>query len=75
MKINKKRIWSTVLSILMIISLIPQTAFADSVGGNVGGGGSGGMSGTTNYKAWSSSHQGYRFYMIDNNFNRVIMTM
>ena len=71
MKINKKRIWSTVLSILMIISLIPQTAFADSVGGNVGGGGSGGMSGTTNYKAWSSSHQGYRFYMIDNNFNRV----
>lgn len=74
MKKRAFRLLAGALAIMISLSAPLQTR-ADSVGGNVGGGGSGGMSGTTNYKAWSSSHQGYRFYMIDNNFNRVIMTM
>lgn len=64
MKKRAFRLLAGALAIMISLSTPLQTR-ADSVGGNVGGGGSGGMTGTTDYKAWSASHQGYRFYIID----------
>lgn len=71
----RTRILALTLSILTLFTAIPTTAYAeDSVGGNVSGGGTGGMGATTDAKAWSSNDQGYRFYLVDENFNRVTAT-
>ncbi len=68
----KTRILALILALLTAFTALPsQTTYADSVGGNVSGGGTGGMGATTDAKAWSSNDQGYRFYLVDENFNRV----
>lgn len=68
----RTRILALTLSILTLFTAIPTTAYAeDSVGGNISGGGQGGMGASSDYKAWSSDDQGYRFYLVDGNFNRV----
>lgn len=68
----RTRILALTLSILTLFTAIPTTAYAeDSVGGNISGGGKGGMGASSDYKAWSSDDQGYRFYLVDGNFNRV----
>lgn len=68
----RTRILALTLAILTALTALPsQTAYASSVGGNVSGGGTGGMGATTDAKAWSSNDQGYRFYLVDENFNRV----
>ena len=68
----RSRILALTLALLTAFTALPsQTAYADSVGGNVSGGGTGGMGATTDAKAWSSNDQGYRFYLVDENFNRV----
>lgn len=68
----RTRILALTLSILTIFTAIPTTAYAeDSVGGNISGGGKGDMGASSDYKAWSSDDQGYRFYLVDGNFNRV----
>lgn len=76
---RKKSIRSRILALTLAIltaftALTSQTAYASSVGGNVSGGGTGGMGATTDAKAWSSNDQGYRFYLVDENFNRVTAT-
>ncbi len=65
----KTRILALTLALLTTFTALP--VYADSVGGNVSGGGTGGMGATTDAKAWSSNDQGYRFYLVDENFNRV----
>lgn len=68
----KTRILALILALLTAFTALPfQTAYADSVGGNVSGGGTGGMGASSDAKAWSSNDQGYRFYLVDENFNRV----
>ena len=68
----RSRILALTLAILTAFTALPsQTAYADSVGGNVSGGGTGGMGASSDAKAWSSNDQGYRFYLVDENFNRV----
>ena len=68
----RTQILALTLSILTIFTAIPTTAYAeDSVGGNISGGGKGDMGASSDYKAWSSDDQGYRFYLVDGNFNRV----
>ena len=68
----RSRILALTLAILTAFTALPsQTVQADNVGGNVSGGGTGGMGATTDAKAWSSNDQGYRFYLVDENFNRV----
>ena len=68
----RTRILALTLALLTAFTALPsQTIYADNVGGNVSGGGIGGMGATTDAKAWSSNDQGYRFYLVDENFNRV----
>ena len=65
----RSRILALTLALLTAFTALPsQTTYADSVGGNVSGGGTGGMGATTDAKAWSSNDQGYRFYLVDENF-------
>jgi hypothetical protein len=56
---------------LIFLAIQSKPVYASSVNGSNSGGGTGGMSSSTNYKAWSSSHQGYRFYLINYNLERV----
>ena len=65
-----RRLFTTAMTFTLALSL-SITASASSVTGNVGGGGTGGMSSTTDYKAWSANDSGYRFYIVDENLERV----
>lgn len=66
-----KKTLSFLLIIIMMLST-PLTVYADTIGGDVGGGGTGNMdSSIQDYKAWSFRYQGYRFYIINNSFERV----
>ena len=75
-KRNKHTLLAKALSIVLALTmcltpLAPITVHADGVEADVGGGGNGNMHGSTNYKAWSNNHQGYRFYIINSNLERV----
>lgn len=67
------RILTVMLAVAISITTLsnPLSVYASSVGGDNGGGGNGNMGASSDYKAWSSSHQGYRFYIINSNLERV----
>lgn len=66
------------LSLMLAFALALSTPLTTHAGvGDAGdntGGGEGGMSGSTSTLAWSSSAQGYRLYIIDENFVRISPT-
>lgn len=61
---------AVVISITTLSTPINVYASNTVVGDN-GGGGNGSMGTSSDYKAWSSNHQGYRFYIINSNLERV----
>lgn len=70
LKILRKISAIFLILLIAISNTLPALANGSIVGDN-GGGGSGNAGYSDDYKAWSSSRQGYRFYIIDNNFIRV----
>ena len=69
-----KRITSMLLTILIITSSVPITSYATEsgeVGGINGGATSGLVNSSTDARAWSNNEQGYRFYIINENFERI----
>lgn len=63
------------LSLMLAFALALSTPLTTHAGvGDAGdntGGGTGGMSGSTSTLAWSQNHQGYRLYIIDQDFVRI----
>lgn len=77
-KSKLKKHLTRALSLMLAFALAlstPLTTHADvgDAGDNTGGG-EGGMSGSTSALAWSQYHQGYRMYIIDQNFVRISPT-
>lgn len=68
------------LSLMLAFALALSTPLTTHATGGVGdagentGGGTGGMSGSTSALAWSQYAQGYRMYVIDQNFVRISPT-
>lgn len=69
-----KRITSMLLVILMLTSSVPITSYATEtggIGGINGGNTSGSVNNSNDSRAWSNNEQGYRFYIINENFERI----
>ena len=75
LKITQKQLLSTLIVIATLVTsiTIPQNiAYADgNYSGTNTGGGNGSMSATSDYKAYSKTDSGYRFYIINNKLERV----
>lgn len=75
LKITSKQLLSTLIVIATLVTsiTIPQNiAYADgNYSGTNTGGGNGSMSATSDYKAYSKTDSGYRFYIINNKLERV----
>jgi hypothetical protein len=71
-----KRLAISLLAILLIITSLPISAFADDgIGDNDNTGGGSGSYSTGSQFTWTDNQSGYRFAIVDKNFNQVSNTV
>ena len=61
----------TLLAAVMTLGSISSPIEVYAISANNGGGGGGSAHASSDYRAWSRWHQGYRFYMINKDLERV----